>query len=48
MLFRSGHIEVDLVTDRSGAAPVVERASFVRTARRIFEGVVYVPETLFD
>ena len=41
----SGHIEVDLVIDRSGA---VERASFVRTARRIFEGVVYVPEALFD
>lgn len=41
----SGHIEVDLVIDRSGA---VERASFVRTARRIFEGVVYVPEALFE
>src|SRR5258708_6159489 len=44
----SGRLEVDLVTDCSGAAPVVERASFVRTARRIFEGVVYVPEALFD
>jgi len=43
----SGRIDVDLVTDCSGAAPVVERASFVRTARRIFEGVVYVPEALF-
>jgi len=43
----SGRIDVDLVTDCSGAAPVVERASFVRTARRIFEGVVYVPEELF-
>ncbi|TMI71363.1 MAG: 4-oxalomesaconate tautomerase [Bacillati bacterium ANGP1] len=43
----SGRIEVDLVTDCSGAAPVVERASFVRTARRIFEGHVYVPEALF-
>jgi 4-oxalomesaconate tautomerase len=40
----SGRIDVDLVVDRSGA---VERASFVRTARRIFEGVVYVPEGLF-
>jgi 4-oxalomesaconate tautomerase len=40
----AGHIEVDLVTDRSGA---VARASFVRTARRIFEGHVYVPEALF-
>jgi len=44
----SGHIEVDLITDRSGTSPVVERASFVRTARRIFEGVVYVPDALFD
>jgi 4-oxalomesaconate tautomerase len=44
----SGRIEVDLVTDRSGPAPVVERASFVRTARRIFEGYVYVPAALLD
>jgi 2-methylaconitate cis-trans-isomerase PrpF len=44
----SGRIEVDLVTDRSGAAPMVERASFVRTARRIFEGHVYVPAALLD
>jgi hypothetical protein len=44
----SGRIEVDLVTDRSGATPVVERASFVRTARRIFEGYVYVPAALVD
>ncbi len=41
----AGHIEVDLVTDRSGA---VARASFVRTARRIFDGHVYVPAALFD
>ena len=44
----AGRIDVDLVTDCSGAAPVVERASFVRTARRIFEGHVYVPAALFD
>jgi len=44
----SGRIEVDLVTDCSGAAPVVERASFVRTARRIFDGHVYVPSALFE
>jgi 2-methylaconitate cis-trans-isomerase PrpF len=43
----SGRIDVDLVTDCSGAAPVVERASFVRTARRIFDGHVHVPEALF-
>jgi 2-methylaconitate cis-trans-isomerase PrpF len=44
----TGKIEVDLVTSRNGAAPVVERASFVRTARRIFDGHVHVPATLFD
>jgi 4-oxalomesaconate tautomerase len=44
----SGKIEVDLVTSRNGAAPVVERASFVRTARRIFDGHVYVPAALLD
>ena len=44
----SGKIEVDLVTRRNGSAPVVERASFVRTARRIFEGHVYVPAALLD
>jgi len=44
----SGKIEVDLVTSRNGSAPVVERASFVRTARRIFEGYVYVPAALLD
>jgi 4-oxalomesaconate tautomerase len=44
----TGKIEVDLVTTRNGAAPVVERASFVRTARRIFDGHVHVPATLFD
>jgi 2-methylaconitate cis-trans-isomerase PrpF len=44
----AGRIDVDLVTDCSGAQPVVERASFVRTARRIFEGHVYVPAALFD
>jgi 4-oxalomesaconate tautomerase len=44
----SGRIEVDLVTSRNGPAPVVERASFVRTARRIFDGHVHVPAALFD
>ena len=44
----TGKIEVDLVTSRNGGAPVVERASFVRTARRIFDGHVHVPAALFD
>jgi 2-methylaconitate cis-trans-isomerase PrpF len=44
----TGKIEVDLVTSRNGLVPVVERASFVRTARRIFDGHVHVPAVLFD
>jgi len=44
----TGKIEVDLVTRANGGAPEVERASFVRTARRIFDGHVHVSATLFD
>ena len=44
----TGKIEVDLVTRANGGAPEVERASFVRTARRIFDGHVHVPATLFE
>jgi hypothetical protein len=44
----TGKIEVDLVTRRNSGTPEVERASFVRTARRIFDGHVHVPATLFD
>ena len=44
----TGKIEVDLVTRANGGAPEVERASFVRTARRIFDGNVYVPAALFE
>jgi len=44
----SGVIEVDLITEGSGASLSVTRASLVRTARRIFEGHVIVPSALFD
>ena len=44
----TGKIEVDLVTRANGGAPEVERASFVRTARRIFDGHVHVSAALFD
>mgnify|MGYP003860508723 CR=1 FL=1 len=43
----SGAIEVDLQVSGSGADMDITRASLLRTARRIFEGSVLVPERLF-
>jgi hypothetical protein len=43
----AGRIEVDLEITGTAASPEVRRASLVRTARRIFEGNVLVPESLF-
>jgi 4-oxalomesaconate tautomerase len=43
----AGRIEVDLELTGAPHHPVVRRASLVRTARRIFEGHVLVPESLF-
>jgi 2-methylaconitate cis-trans-isomerase PrpF len=43
----AGRIEVDLDITGPAARPEVRRASLVRTARRIFEGNVLVPESLF-
>jgi 2-methylaconitate cis-trans-isomerase PrpF len=43
----AGRIEVDLDITGTAARPEVRRASIVRTARRIFEGNVLVPESLF-
>jgi 2-methylaconitate cis-trans-isomerase PrpF len=43
----AGRIEVDLEIAGDAARPEVRRASLVRTARRIFEGNVLVPESLF-
>ena len=43
----AGRIEVDLEITGPAARPEVRRASLVRTARRIFEGNVLVPESLF-
>lgn len=44
----AGRIEVDLDASQRGGMPEVRRASLVRTARRIFEGHVLVPESLFS
>jgi hypothetical protein len=43
----AGRIEVDLEINGPAARPEIRRASLVRTARRIFEGHVLVPESLF-
>jgi 2-methylaconitate cis-trans-isomerase PrpF len=43
----AGRIEVALDLARDGARTAVRRASLVRTARRIFEGHVFVPESLY-
>jgi 4-oxalomesaconate tautomerase len=44
----AGCIEVDLEVQDGPEGRSVRRAALVRTARRIFEGSVLVPETLFD
>jgi 2-methylaconitate cis-trans-isomerase PrpF len=42
-------MEIDVAVETGGdGAPVLQRAAFKRTARRIMEGVVYVPESAFD
>jgi 2-methylaconitate cis-trans-isomerase PrpF len=43
----SGRLEVVLDLERGGGAVDVRRASIVRTARRIFEGNLLVPEHVF-
>jgi 2-methylaconitate cis-trans-isomerase PrpF len=45
----SGIIEIDVAVEtRGGGAPVLQQAAFKRTARRIMEGVVFVPESAFE
>ncbi|MCX7151143.1 MAG: 4-oxalomesaconate tautomerase [Proteobacteria bacterium] len=44
----SGAIEVDLQVSGQGDAMDISRASLLRTARRIFEGNVLVPERLYS
>jgi 4-oxalomesaconate tautomerase len=40
----SGMIEIDLDVDLAGDKPVIRRAALIRTARRLFEGQVCVPD----
>jgi 4-oxalomesaconate tautomerase len=44
----AGAIEVDLELAETAQGGNVKRAALVRTARRIFEGSVLVPQALFE
>jgi 4-oxalomesaconate tautomerase len=44
----TGEFSVDLLLGGDAAAPKVERAALLRTARRLFEGHVLVPATVWD
>jgi 2-methylaconitate cis-trans-isomerase PrpF len=45
----SGIIEIDVSVETSGdGTPVLRQAAFERTARRIMEGVVFIPESAFE
>ncbi len=43
----SGKIAIDFDADFTGDKPVIRRAALIRTARRIFEGQVCVPEEVW-
>ena len=40
----SGKIAIDLDADFTAGTPVIRRAALIRTARRVFDGHVHVPE----
>jgi 4-oxalomesaconate tautomerase len=44
----SGMIAIDLDVDLAGDKPVIRRAALIRTARRLFDGHVYVPEKIWS
>jgi hypothetical protein len=44
----SGMIVIDLDVDLAGGRQELRRAALVRTARRIFEGYVHVPEQVWQ
>jgi 2-methylaconitate cis-trans-isomerase PrpF len=44
----SGMIAIDLDAEFTGGRQVLRRAALVRTARRIFDGCVYVPEAVWS
>ena len=44
----SGMISIDLDVDFAGGKQEMRRAALIRTARRIFEGHVLVPDTIWS
>jgi len=44
----TGEFSVDLLLGGTAAAPKVERAALLRTARRLFEGNICVPSAVWD
>jgi 4-oxalomesaconate tautomerase len=44
----SGEFSVELELSGPPDDPVVERAALLRTARRLFEGSVFVPRSVWD
>jgi 2-methylaconitate cis-trans-isomerase PrpF len=44
----SGVIEVETEVESNDSGPILRRASVGRTARRIMEGYIYVPERIFE
>ncbi len=44
----SGMIAIDLDVDLTQPTPVIRRAALIRTARRLFDGHVYVPEQVWS
>ena len=43
----SGVVDVEAEVDMGGSGPILRRASVGRTARRIMEGYIFVPEHIF-
>ena len=44
----TGSIEIELKTSGAAANPVIERAAVIRTTRRLFEGHVLIPSSLWQ
>ena len=44
----AGRIEIDLMTSGAPANPVIERAAVIRTTRRLFEGFVLIPSSVWQ
>jgi len=44
----SGAMDVEIEVEKTGEVVVVKRSAYLRTTRKISEGVVYVPEEIFE